>query len=204
MLNKLKEIFILLLKRAWYFLRRIYRSINIRQCVNYLRLRINKVQCRNSIFGSKYYISNNGKIIFGKNVLLNSYPNGSCHRTSLSTYLSYSIIQIGDNCKLNGTVLHCNEKITIGSNCMFGPGTIIVDNDSHRIVKNYLERIKSPISKPIIISDNVWVGMNCIILKGVTIGDNSIIAAGSIVTKDIPDNCVYGGNPAKLIKKLDS
>ena len=54
--------------------------------------------------------------------------------------------------------------------------------------------------KPIVIEENAWIGMNCIILKGVRIGRNSIIAAGSVVTKDVPDNCIAGGVPCKFIK----
>lgn len=167
------------------------------------KLKKDKVIFGDNICGKKFYINNKGKIILGNQIFLNSCPNGSLHFTALSTYLPSSQIIIGNNCKLNGTILHCNENITIGNDCMFGPGTIIVDNDSHRVTRNYDERIKTPKSKPIIIKNNVWVGMNCLILKGVTIGENSIIAAGSLVVKDVPDNCLYAGNPAKFIKHLD-
>lgn len=85
---------------------------------------------------------------------------------------------------------------------MFGPGTVICDNDSHKVSKDPLLRRTKPVSKPIVIEENVWVGMNCIIMKGVTIGKNAIVAAGSVVVKDIEANNVVGGNPAKCIKVL--
>jgi acetyltransferase-like isoleucine patch superfamily enzyme len=168
----------------------------------FLKLKLNKVKFHYKVFGNGFYIYNAGKIILGERVSLYSYPNGSCHRTALSTYFPEAIIEVGNNCNINGTVIHSNKRVSIGNNCMFGPGTIICDNDSHRISADPVERRNKAVSLPIIIKDNVWIGMNCIIMKGVTIGDNSIIAAGSLVVKDVDPNCLYGGNPAKLIKKL--
>ena len=86
---------------------------------------------------------------------------------------------------------------------MFGPGVIILDNDSHNISTNPITRRFGKIAEDkVIIGNNVWIGMYSIILKGVQIGNNSIIAAGSIVSKSIPSNQLFGGNPARFIKKL--
>ena len=85
---------------------------------------------------------------------------------------------------------------------MFSPGSKLVDNDSHRISIDISERRKPPNSAPIIIHDNVWVGMNSLILKGVEIGQNSIVAAHSVVTRNVPENTLVAGNPAKIIKTL--
>ena len=152
--------------------------------------------------GNRIVISNKGKIVLGDNVSLNSFPNGDLYRTGLITYFNDAEIIIGNNCNLNGTMIHCNTSVKIGNYCMFGPGTKIVDNDSHRISIDISERRKPPVSKPINIGNNVWIGMNSLILKGVKIGENSIIAAQSVVTKVVPDNVLVGGNPAKIIKKL--
>jgi len=168
-----------------------------------IKLTIHKVQFNHKVLGNSFYIKNKGTIILGQSVNLHSYPDGSSYRTALSTYFPDALISIGSKCSINGTVIHCNEKVVIGNNCMFGPGTVIVDNNSHRISKEFNERNKKAESKPIIIKDNVWVGMNCLIMKGVTIGENSIVAAGSLVIKDIPCNCLYGGHPARLIKTLE-
>lgn len=178
---------------------------NIFQCKIFwsqLKLKKAKVIYGKKTYGNSFYIHNRGTIILGEKVFLNSKPNGSSFVTSINTYFIDSKVEIGNNCRLNGTIIHCNLHIKIGNNCLFGPGTVIVDNDSHRISIDYDERIKPPVMMPIVINDNVWVGMNCIILKGVTIGENSIVAAGSIVTKDVPSNVLCAGIPAKVIKML--
>ncbi|MAV61039.1 MAG: hypothetical protein CMQ83_01595 [Gammaproteobacteria bacterium] len=92
------------------------------------------------------------------------------------------------------------EKIQIGDACMIAHGVYISDADWHGI---YDRAQPVGITKPIHIKDNVWIGDSAIICKGVTIGKNSIIGAGSVVTKDIPENSIYAGNPAKFIKNLD-
>lgn len=155
-----------------------------------------------SIIGNSCYINNKGKITIGEKVLINSFPNGSMHQTAISTYFENAEVIIGSNCKLNGLVIHCNEKVIIGDDCMFGPGTVLCDNDSHRISIDPIVRNQRPESAPIILANNVWIGMNCIILKGVTIGENSIVAAGAVVTKNVPENCIFGGNPARFIKNV--
>ena len=156
-----------------------------------------------SVHGNDVYVQNEGIISFGDAVWLNSFPNGSMFRTALNTYLPNAKISIGNRCKINGTVLHANQEILLGDDCRIGPGTVICDNDSHRVALSVEERSKAPASAPIHIGNNVWIGMNCIILKGVTIGDNAIIAAGSVVTKSCEPNAIYAGNPANFIKRID-
>jgi acetyltransferase-like isoleucine patch superfamily enzyme len=148
---------------------------------------------------------NKGKIELGNSVFLNSYPDGELYRTGLMAYFPSSIIRIGDNCSLNGTIIHSRNAVIIGDNCMFGPGVVILDNDSHNTSIDPERRRQGKISEsPVTIGNNVWVGMRSIIMKGVQIGDNSIIAAGSIVIKSVPPNTLFGGNPAAFIKKLDN
>lgn len=168
----------------------------------FLKLKVNHVKFHYRVLGNSFYIHNEGRISFGDRVSLHSYPNGTSYRTALTTYFPEAVIEIGNNCNINGTVIHCNELVKIGNNCMFGPGTVICDNDSHRIAKDPVERRKRAVSKPIILEDNVWIGMNCLILKGVTIGENSIVAAGSVVVNNVPSNSVAGGNPARVLKEI--
>lgn len=181
--------------------------MKIRRIFSYVytifKLKFNRVKFNYKVLGNSFYIKNIGSITLSERVFLHSFPDGSCHKTALNTYYPAATIAIGSNCVLNGTVLHCNEKIIIGSKCIFGPGTIICDNNSHNVVIDYFERKKKPKSAPIIIEDNVWVGMNCLILKGVCIGENSIVAANSLVLSDVPKNSLVGGSPAKLIKLLE-
>lgn len=104
-----------------------------------------------------------------------------------------------DHMKLGcGCYLNCTNYIKIGYGVIVGPYTIIMDEDGHVLEDgNYL----SGNSKPIIIGDYVWIGTRSVILKGVTIGKGSVIAAGSVVIKDVPANCLAGGVPARILKE---
>ncbi len=155
------------------------------------------------IFG-KPLIINRGIINIGINSKLISsskfYGQG-IQPVSLYTLNENSRIDIGNNCTLNGTSLRCVSNISIGNDCVFAPDVKLIDHDHplsihERHSTNY-------ISAQITIEDNVWVGYNVVILKGVKIGKNSIIGAGSVVAKDIPENCVAAGIPAKVIKKIE-
>lgn len=169
----------------------------------FVKLKSHGVKFKFKLLGNSFYIKNKEQIFLGEKVSLHSFPDGSSFRTSLNTYFPEALLEIGNYCNLNGTSIHCNEKINIGNKCMFGTGTVISDNDSHRVTTDPVERRKKAVSKPVIIKDNVWVGMNSIILKGVTIGENSIIAAGSVVVKDVPANTLAGGNPARVLRQIE-
>jgi acetyltransferase-like isoleucine patch superfamily enzyme len=170
----------------------------------HLNLRINGVVYGPNISGKRCIIKNKGRMELGDNVKLNSYPDGELYKTGLYTQLDSAIIKIGNNTGLNGTIVRARNKIIIGDNCMFGHGVVILDNNSHNISIDPIKRATGNIpDSPVIIGNNVWVGMRSIILKGVHIGDNSVIAAGSVVTKNVPNNQLFGGNPAIFIKMLD-
>jgi len=109
---------------------------------------------------------------------------------------------LGEHVGLNGTTIVSRRKISIGNNTMIGPNTIIADHDSHATWPPSDRWTKSGEVAEVIIEHDVWIGMNCIILKGVRIGSGSIIAAGSIVIRDVAPNSLYAGNPAKKIKHL--
>ncbi|GCE51246.1 maltose O-acetyltransferase [Thermosporothrix hazakensis] len=110
-------------------------------------------------------------------------------------------IHVGENFYANyDCVILDTCPVTIGKNCMLGPGVHIY-TATHPVEAH--ERIKGlEYGKPVTIGDNVWIGGRAIIMPGVTIGDNAVIAAGAVVTKDVPGNVVVGGNPAKIIKRL--
>lgn len=122
-------------------------------------------------------------------------------------------IKIGDNSGISSACLWSKEKITIGNNVKIGGDCVLMDTDAHNLdwmIRAGLKKDKLGIindcesanSKPIIIEDNVLIGTRSIILKGVTIGARTIIAAGSVVTKSIPADCIAGGNPCKVIRFL--
>lgn len=108
-------------------------------------------------------------------------------------------LKIGDNSRINGAHISAVDSITIGKNVRIGPYSIILDSDFHNIADHFA----TGNSDSIIIEDDVWIAVSCIILKGVHIGKGAVIAAGSVVTKDVAPNSVYGGVPAKFIKKVD-
>lgn len=113
-------------------------------------------------------------------------------------------LTIGNNVGISSSVLRCARKITIGNQVTIGANTIITDTDAHSL--NPAQRAGhtnlGAVSRPVTIKDNVFIGTSCITLKGVTIGENSVIGAGSVVTRNIPDNEIWAGNPAKFIRRL--
>lgn len=131
-------------------------------------------------------------------------------------------IKIGDNVYIGKSELYSIKGIEIGNNVLISWGVVIYDHNSHSLSSkeryNDIIAVNKNIqegkaisygkdwinvkSEKIIISDNVWIGMESMILKGVSIGENSIVAARSVVTKNVPPNVVVGGNPAKIIKEL--
>lgn len=112
---------------------------------------------------------------------------------------------IGNYSGISNVLLHCYNNITIGNYVNIGAGTMIFDTNFHSTNwqdrENRLIDIQNAKTAPIYIGDYVFIGARCIIGKGVTIGDKSIIAAGSVVTRDIPSGEIWGGNPVKFIKK---
>lgn len=111
-------------------------------------------------------------------------------------------ITIGKNCGFNNCFnAVANNSITIGNDCLIGTMVEILDSDFHEIDPQK-RRNGNGKTDPVEIGDNVWIGERCIILKGVKIGDNSIIAPMSVVTKSIPANVIAGGVPAKVIKSI--
>jgi acetyltransferase-like isoleucine patch superfamily enzyme len=97
-------------------------------------------------------------------------------------------------------VTEVDSTISIGNDCMFSDGIVLRTGDSHAII-DITKNIKINSAKDIIIGNHVWLGSRSTILKGVFIGDNAIIAAGSVVTKDVDSNSVAAGIPAKLVKR---
>ncbi len=110
-------------------------------------------------------------------------------------------ISIGEGCYFNaGTTFIDDWKIEIGSNCLFGPNVTLCTT-GHPISPNH--RMDGMYSFPIKIGNTCWIGANVIILPGITIGDHSVIGAGSVVTKDIPANVVAAGNPCRVLRQID-
>ena len=115
---------------------------------------------------------------------------------------SPSKLTIGNNVSINrGCIINAGGDVSVLDDVLIGPEVIIYSQN--HIYKNLEKKISEQgyLTSSVLICDNVWIGARSIILPGVKIGSNSIIGAGSVVTKDVPSNCVYAGNPAKLIKQ---
>nr|WP_296959517.1 acyltransferase [uncultured Mediterraneibacter sp.] len=142
-------------------------------------------------------------IVLGNNVVINSSlksnPIGGDTRTILYAGKGAKI-QIGNNTGISNCAICAKENITIGENVLIGGGSKIYDTDFHWL--DYYKRNSEGggITSPVNIGDGVFIGANCIVLKGVRIGKRAIIGAGSVVTKDIPQDEVWAGNPARKIR----
>lgn len=106
-----------------------------------------------------------------------------------------ALLDIGSGYTNNNTEINCFNHISIGNDVAISKGVVIRDSDNHNIMEN-----SNPVSQPILIGNHVWIGLNAVVLKGVTIGDGAIIAAGAVVTKDVPSHSIAAGVPAKIIR----
>jgi len=121
---------------------------------------------------------------------------GVNHRCILSTHGKDAKIKIGDNCGFSGVSIGAAREIRIGNNVLCGANVVITDFDWHLNISN-----TQP--EAVTIHDNVWIGLNTVVLKGVEIGENSIVGANSLVVRSIPPNVIAGGNPCKVLKAKD-
>jgi len=122
----------------------------------------------------------------------------------LATRTKRAEINIGNGSGMTGASIIAAENITLGENVTLGSNSIIIDLDFHPV--NVWERELNPKTssiKPVLIEDSVFIGTRSIILKGTTIGKNSVVGAGSVVSGRFPSNVILAGNPAKVIKELE-
>jgi len=111
-------------------------------------------------------------------------------------------IKIGKNCRINRNNLINGKDIHIGDDCVFGPKVSIFSAD-HNSKKGELIRLQGETTEKVRIGNDVWIGANAVILKGITIGNGAIIGASSVVTKDVDPNTIVAGIPARFIKKRE-
>lgn len=111
-------------------------------------------------------------------------------------------LTLGNACLMSpGSRISASDSITLGDGVMLANGAYITDSDWHGLYDR-IARDDTPY--PVVIGNNVWLGDHATVLKGVSIGDNSVVAAGAVVTKDVPANVVVAGNPATVVKTLDA
>lgn len=178
----------------------------------FIRFRIYKYQLLSSckrvigkpILSQPLLLSGKGKITFGNNVKIgfDTSKNFYTHYAFFESRNPESEIIIGDNVLINNAMsIEAISKITIGNNVLIGVNCSIFDNDGHNLESN--QRLSGvPNFGEILISNNVFIGDDVTILKGVSIGENAVIGAGSVVTRTIKSNSIAVGNPAKIIKEF--
>lgn len=167
------------------------------------------------IVGSRPVIFNpySARLVIGAHSVLNS--DNSSSFVPIVSPVKFALgeeaeINIGRFCDLNGCSISAYQQVEIGDYVQVGPSTWITDTDLHAIEPDIrrcqLEGLpyerSSVLRSPVKIEDDVWIGANVMILKGVRIGHGSVIGAGSVVCNDIPPLSVAAGNPARVVKRI--
>ena len=119
----------------------------------------------------------------------------------LTTLSPEAVIEVGDNVRLNGCDIQSAASVTVGDDCILG-SCIIVDTDYHSVEVDRREPGAAVAPAPIVIGRNVWIAGRATVLKGVTIGADSVVGYGSVVVADVPPGVVVAGNPAKVVRQL--
>jgi len=167
--------------------------------LNVIWLKLNKVTYDQLTINGFLLLYNKGKMSVGRGGKINTHPLkniiGGDTRSSIIVKKGAEL-KIGDAFKMSNSAIYCADNITIGNDVMIGGSCRVWDSDFHPL--SHEDRVANPNedynTRPIIIEDNVFIGGFSIILKGVTIGEKSIIGAGSVVAKNIPSGEVWAGN----------
>jgi acetyltransferase-like isoleucine patch superfamily enzyme len=164
-----------------------------------------------TLHGKPIIIKSEGSVIsMGKGVVLTSKSEmntaGINHPVIITTCVSGAKIVIGDNVGMSGVSINCVSSCVFRDGVMLGANVNVWDTDFHPIRPD--ERLKQSSiieakSAPILLEKNVWIGANTTILKGVTIGENTVVGAMSLVAKSLPSNSICVGNPASKIRDID-
>ena len=178
-----------------------------------IKIKLNKrVKCSKNVIFKKtpiVHVSKGAMLSIGDAVTLSS-DNSRYHvnmfgRTKFIVEGNGTSIEIGDETRINGACLHARKRISVGRRCLIAANVQIMDSNGHGLFLDQPElRINSTgDSRPIDIGDDVWIGINVVILPGVKIGDGAVVAANSVVTKDVPAQSLVMGVPAVCIKKVN-
>lgn len=146
-----------------------------------------------------------GTIKIGQGVLINSSfkanPVGG-HRTVFMIMHKDAVIELDDEAGISNVLLAAHERIYIGKGVAIGAGTKIMDTNFHALRYSDRNANINTAHAPVTIRDRVFIGADALILKGVTIGEDSVIGAGAVVAKSVPPGEIWGGNPARFLRKL--
>lgn len=155
---------------------------------------------------SQIHIFADGRVELGEGASLRSAPRGyhggMPFPCTILVDQAKATVVVGSHSRLNGVYVHAQASIRIGKNCVIAAGVNIIDSNGHELLSpNRTTGRDRP--EPIEIGQNVWIGINAIVLKGTRVGNNSVIGANSVVSGSFPENSLIVGNPARLVKQLD-
>jgi acetyltransferase-like isoleucine patch superfamily enzyme len=157
------------------------------------------------IFGTPILQRHRGsRIILGDGLELRSTPRSNPLRpfqpVVLSTRRRGAVIIVGEKCGATGAVLVADERIEVGNRVLLGANVVVTDTDFHPLDAEARQRApQEGAHAPVIIEDDVFVGTQALILKGVRIGRGAVVGAGAVVTRDVPAGAVVAGNPARVV-----
>lgn len=177
---------------------------------NFIELKRKHIEYGNNLnIKGKIYFHGHGKVRIGNDVTIKSSHKSNATAGGYASHFSIGadgVLVIGSHVGISNVALTAEEKVVIGDNVLIGSNCMITDTDFHAInTENRILDDGTGVKKsPVFIKNNAFIGARCIILKGVTIGENCIVGAGSVVTRNIPDNEIWAGNPAVFIKQVES
>ena len=173
---------------------RIYRGaeVNVDKCGR-LNIVSGKLKVGKTFGGCKCDFA---RISIAKNAILTVSGGYSVYSRTEIWINENAILNLSSGYMNSDCRIVCSERIDIGEGTFIGNGVVIRDDDQHTMCVEGEQK-----AQPITIGKHVWIGQNAMILKGVNIGDGAVIAAGAVVTKDVPAGCLAAGVPAKVIKK---
>ena len=195
----------------WYGIKRrverkMYQMVTIREK---FRLMINGVKYGVGLsVRGRLLIMNQGKIIIGTNVIINSSARANFAVGGITSIQvgPEGMLSIGNNVGVSNVAITAFNRVVIHDNVMLGAGVKIYDTDFHPVEAEYRygegKDNKFVQTKAVEIKSGAFIGADTIVLKGVTVGSNAVVGAGSVVTHTVPDNEVWAGNPARFIKRL--
>jgi len=146
----------------------------------------------------KLIIKGPGKVVVGRHCF---FDVATGRPNIIQTFDPAATVTIGDGCFFNGVEIASQSSVTIGSRCIVAD-CLMMDTDFHSVEINRHDPAAFVKTGPIVIEENVWVGNRAIILKGVRIGENSVIGAGTVIRQSVPRNSVVIGNPQQIVKTL--
>jgi acetyltransferase-like isoleucine patch superfamily enzyme len=156
----------------------------------------------------KIHVSSRGKAIIGESFSCNSGNNYNIiGRQQKTIFWVDGFLDIGIGVGMSSTAIICKHRITIEDFVTIGGGTVVYDSDFHSISpeirKNRFKDLREAKCEHVIIGKNAFIGAHCTILKGVKIGENSVLGACSVISSDVPKNEIWAGNPARFIRKIE-